>query len=404
MKKNRLLFLATFMLLFSACSGKPDETVQPGATGVKEEQIEEDLYSICWFGPENYSDLGVLQTRQEGEHKGVSYFFDPVSEREVPLCVKTNCSHQGYSWGNTNPTCDACLSEDTSCVAIIGDTLYYVSRDPDDGLFRRKIYRANPDGTNRRVLEVVENAEIFSSGCYVDGYLIFTYYTQDAQDGTKLEKNQTGICLYNLESEEAEYITASEYYNAIISTATVQDNCLYYLYHYLTEDLSKISYEDMTDEYKESIVRRELWSYDLNTKEQRLVVKDEEKAMGTASIRWGYAYLEGSGGAETRLIRLSTGESRELPFEMVQHKGQAMGEEGVFLYGGGSIDLWEFETGEVKHIGDYDEDWDITFNYIGRKWVYGWKIENGQGRIFYLPKEQFMKGDLEWKYLPQEDQ
>ena len=406
MKKNRLLFLVTFMLLFSACSGKLDETVQPGATGVKEEQIEENLYSICWFGTENYSDLGVLQTRQEGEHKGVSYFFDPVSEREVPLCAKTNCTHQGYSWGNPHPDCDACLGEITTCAAIIGDSLYYVSMDSEDGLFRKKICRADPDGTNRKVLEVMEDAEIFVSGVYEDGYLIYTYYTQDAQDGDPLEKQRTGICLYNLETNEAEYIIGPENYGARFSSATVQDHCLYYLYHYQTEDLSEISFGETGPgeeffEYLKTISSRELWAYDLDTKEQRLM-KQENGVTGTSFVSCGYAYMEGTDAS--CLINLSTGESRELDSEIIQNKGKQLAEEGVLLWGEGSIDLWKFDTGEVKHIGSYDEDLMLYFTYIGQDWVYGEELGNGLGKIFYLPKEQFMKGDLEWKYLPQEDQ
>lgn len=351
-----------------------------------------------------FSDLGVIQSRTEGEHRGVCYFFDPVSGREVPLCAKTNCTHQGYSWGNTQPDCDACLGEITTCAAIIGDSLYYVSADGGDGLFRKKICRADPDGTNRKVLEVMEDAEIFVYGAYEEGYLIYTYYTQDAQDGTRLEKRRTGICLYNLESNEAEYIIGPENYGGVFGSATVQDHCLYYFYHYQTDDLSEINFGEAAPDqgfwdYLETISRGEIWAYDLDTKEQRLVA-ERENGTATSFVRCGYAYMDGTYGA--RLIDLSTGESRELDPERVQNKGKGVAEEGVLIWGEGSIDLWEFGTGEVKHICSYDEDLSISLAYIGQDWVYGTEYDgSGGSKTFYLPKEQFLKGDLEWKYLPQ---
>lgn len=401
MKKICFLFLTVSIFLFSACSGKPGAE-QPGETEEKNEYFVKETYmfSTCTF-----SDLGVLQNRLEGEHRGVCYFFDPVSEREVPLCVKTNCTHQGYSWGNSRPDCNACLGEITTCAAIIGNSLYYVSMDSEDGIFRKKICRADPDGTNRKVLEVIEDAEIFVYGAYENGYLIYTYYTQTAHDGSPLEKRRPGICLYNLESNEAEYIIGPENYNGILSTATVQDHSLYYFYNYHTEDIRKISFEEAQDEkyfeYLDTISRRELWAYDLDTKEQRLV-KQESGVAGKVFVRSGYAYMDEKYGAS--LINLSTGESRELDSERIWNKGKELIEEGVLLWGEGSIDLWEFDTGEVKHIGSYNEDLMISLEYIGKVWVYGLDMDgNGPGKIFYLPREKFMKGDLEWKYLPQEE-
>lgn len=410
MKKICFLFLTVLILLFSACSGQPDakqpSVEQPGVEqlGETEEKddyrvIETDMFSTCTF-----SDLGVLHNEREGEHNGVCYFFDPVSGKEVPLCAKTNCTHQGYNWGNPNPDCDACLSEMTTCAAIIGDSLYYVSADGEDGIFRKKICRADPDGTNRKVLEIIEDAEFFFHGLYEDGYLIYEYYTQTAQDGTLLEKRRTGICLYNLESNEAEYII-EENYDALFGWATVQDHCLYYLYNYFTEDTSEffeeaITYEEVW-EYVKTTSRGELWAYDLDTKEQRLVMEIENGTY-TAIVGCGYAYMDGEYGA--RLMNLSTGEIRELDLASIQNKGREPAEEGVLLCGEGSIDLWEFATGEVKHIGSYDKDLIISLSYVGQEWVYGKEYDgSGSTKTFYLTKEQFMKGDLAWKYLPQEE-
>lgn len=393
MKKVRFLFLTALLLLFGACSEQPD------ADGEKEgyRVIEGGILNTC-----TYSDLGILQSKRDGEHRGVCYFFDPVSEREVPLCTKTNCTHQGYGGGNKEPDCDACISENLNCAAIIGDSLYYVSRDSEDGLFQRKICRADPNGTNRKVLEVMEEAEVFSQGFYEDGYLIYIYFNQTAQDGTPLEKKQSGICLYNLESNEAEYIVEENYGGSIIS-AEVQDHILYYIYFYLTEDFSEIDYEEMKyegfEKHMEAIGRTELWSYDLDTKEKRLVMKLENETYTPISfIRGGYMYMEGKYGA--RLMNLSTGVICELDYERVRNKVKTYGEEGVFLCGEGSIDLLKYNTGEVENIGNYDENMMLVLNYIGNEWVYGENIVNGTGQIFYLPKQQFMKGDLEWNYIP----
>lgn len=415
MKKICFLFLTVFILLFSACSGRSGAE-QPGEDRSGAEQPGEtedrEFSYVMEFGylggTRTFSELGVLRSRLAGAHSGVCYFFDPVSGREVPLCAKTNCTHQGPSWGNLNPDCDAFLGGGMAFAAIIGDSLYYVSV---DGFLRAKICRADPDGTNRKVLEVMDNVAFIQPGgaFYQNGYLIYEYSTDTAEDGTQLDKRLSGICLYDLERNEAEYILGPENYGADnYSAATVYamvvDHCLYYCYYYSTEDLRKISYEDLSDEkyaeYLDTIGRTEFWAYDLDTKEKRLVLQDN--GMESFSVGFGYAYTNGRRGA--RLIDLRTGESRELEDpERFQLKGTSVIEEGVLFWGDGSIDLWEFETGEVKHIGSYDRDLNISIYYVGRDWVYGCLYSGGPAEIFYLPKEQFMKGDMEWKYLPQEE-
>lgn len=413
MKKIGFLFLAVFLLLLGGCSGRSGAEDQSGAKQPAEKRYyvtERGLLgSTCTF-----SELGVLRSRSDGEHIGVHYFFDPVSGKEVPLCTKTNCTHRGYGRNNPHPDCDACLGELTMFAAIIGDSLYYVSMDSEDGFLRKKLCRADPNGTNRKVLEVMEDAQYFQTGTvfYENGYLIYITITDITQDGTSLEKRRAGICLYDPEKEEAEYVTEAENYSGGITSAIVLDHSLYYFYQCFTEDpFGKTDYENLSgetdetywkkqDEYRESIVRTELWAYDLDTKEKRLVMQ-ESGNMCNAYLRFGYACIRDKNGV--RFIDISTGESREPVLEKVDGKSIEMIEEGVLLTGDGSIDLWEFETGEVKHIGSYDKDQMISWEYIGQDWVYGTKTADGQSEVFYLPREQFMRGELEWKYLPQED-
>lgn len=409
MKKICFLFLTVVILLLGGCSGRSGTEAESGT-----KQPAEKRYSVWEIGSLGgtctLSDLGVLRSRWNGAHCGVHYFFDPVSEKEVPLCTKTNCTHQGYSWGNVHPDCDACLGELTMFAAIIGDSLYYVSMDSEDGFLRKKLCRANPDGTNRKVLEVMEDVHEMESGVAFceNGYLVYVTLTSIAEDGTPLEKRRAGVCLYDLDKKEAEHVTVPENYSALITSAMVLDGCLYYFYYYSTEDpFRETSYEDVSDEkywevqeHLDSISRRELWAYDLDTKEKRLVMQ-ESGTRAAAHLGCGYACIRGEFGA--RLINLSTGESRELAPERVEKRGIKIIEEGGLIYGDGSIDLWDFETGEVKHIGSYDKDQVISLEYIGQDWVYGSKTEENQRKVFYLPREQFMKGELEWKYLPQED-
>ncbi len=434
MKKICILFLTVFILLFSACSGgagakQPGEdksgAKQPGEdkSGAKQPgktEDEEGYYVIETSDlgmTRTFSELGVLQSRLgDSGHSGVCYFFDPVSGKEVPLCAKTNCTHQGDSWANPHPDCDAWLGGFMGFAGIVGDSLYYVCADSENYL-RKMICRADPDGTNRKVLEVMDNVGFIQPGgaFYQNGYLIYEYYTDTAEDGTKLDKRLSRICIYDLERNEAEYIIGPENYgaqnySAATVNATVVDHCLYYCYYYDTEDFRKISYEDLSDEkymeYLDSIARMEIWAYDLDTKEKRLVMQESGRLGYSAGFGYAYTYTT-NGKPGARLINLRTGESRELenPERLFEQKGTEVIEEGVLFYGDGSIDLWEFETGEVKHIGSYDKNLRITVEYVGRDWVYGLRYDDGHGpaEIFYLPKEQFMKGDMEWKYLPQEE-
>lgn len=343
----------------------------------------------------SYSDLGVFENE-----RGILYYFDPVTGIRTPLCSKVNCRHEGYSSTNPHPTCDAFFAEWYNCSAIVGDRLYYVAGEEKNPLFVKDIYRADKDGTNRRLLYRAENTEIFTLGTYEDNYFIYLYYNQEDQNGLPLEKIRLGMILLDLETEEITDVDFGDTYGGRLLAATVKDDKVYIYESYFTEDISKIDFAGLSalerEDYNNSFLKEEIWEYNIKTGEKRKyceIPSDSTFCM----IAYGHMFTC----YNNRMILQELGNDTVYEITGVSCEGysKCLFDSGVLFSGNGKVLLWENGTRELKEIGTYDPENRIYLTWVTPHWVYGNIFGTAGNDLVCFPREEFMKGSFEYKVM-----
>ena len=346
---------------------------------------------------ETYNDNGIIVVS-----RGIAYYIDPATGIKMPICTKINCNHNGRSPANPSPTCNAYLSEYVNCAAFMGNNLYYVSCPDDKGLFIKEFYKANKDGTNRRLLYRAEEAEIYSSGIYEEGYLIYAYYNDESQDGKKLDKNKIGILVLNLENESMKKVEIADRYSGKVLISTIKDGYLYYMLSYYYEDLKDYGYDYLASEEGaeklREILRLEVWRYNIETEENELIdlYRDDE-----SSYRLGFGHLIKGVEDDKRfeMIELSSGEKNCLYCEEISGMNVVLTEEGVLFTGKGEICIWKYGTDCLEQLGSYDIATGISVYWVTKTWVYGRLYSNGSVKDYCCLREEFMQGILNLKTL-----
>ncbi|MBR3579620.1 MAG: hypothetical protein IKO54_00190 [Lachnospiraceae bacterium] len=383
MKKIVIMILVIFAGLLNGCAkadSKPsDAIIVYGAMGTTT----------------TYSDLGVFENE-----RGILYYFDPVTGIRAPLCSKVNCKHEGYGSTNPHPTCDAFFAEMYNSSAIVRDHLYYVAGEEGNELFVKGFYRADKDGTNRKLLYRAENTEIFTLGTYEDNYFIYLYYNQEDQNGLPLEKIRLGMILLDLETEEITDVDFGDTYGGRLLAATVKDDKVYIYESYFTEDISKIDFGGLSawerEDYNNSFLKEEIWEYNIKTGEKRKyceIPSDSTFCM----IAYGHMFTC----YDNRMILQELGNDTVYEIAGVSCEGysKCLFDSGVLFSGNGKVLLWENGTRELKEIGTYDPENRIYLTWVTPHWVYGNIFGTAGNDLVCFPREEFMKGSFEYKVM-----
>lgn len=382
MMQKKVIYLLLIVLILTGCSS--------------EKETFDTIYVTGSIASTNtYSDVGILNTE-----RGILYYFDPETGIRTPLCSKVNCKHVGYGFNNPNPTCDAFFSEAYNCSAIVGDYLYYVTSDEGDGFFTKCFYRADKNGTNRKLLYRANYAEYFSAGVYEEGYLMYLYYNGENPDGTPLKKRKMGILLLNLTTEEMQEIDFGEEYSGQLLTATIKDNTIYCLKVYQTDNIMDIDYNALTElekyNYAMSIQKKEVWQYDIKSGEKSLTCKVSSES-SSCILQYGYLFCDYA----DKMTLQELGTDRIYVIEEVASEGfsKTVFDEGVLFAGNGEVFIWKFGTQELKKIGKYDPSVKILLIWVTKHWVYG-NLSDTEGiTAVCYPREDFMKGIFDYKEM-----
>jgi hypothetical protein len=357
--------------------------------------IEEDAYGADGEGVfGTYCNSGVLYT-----HRGIVYLFEPVTSGAMPICTRINCTHQGKSPQNPHPSCDAYLGEVAGYTAIIGDYLYYVSR-PDEatgsaGLFEKEFCRADKDGTNRKVLYRADDISVSTMGKYENGYFLYGYYNQENINGDPLDKEEVGICVLNLKTENIQQIRLGAYYNGRIGGMTVVDDDLYYRILYCKESLKEYDFAFLSDptnaEYLNSIFRLEIWKYNLETGEKELYYSgnSEQSVLGL-----GYGYMYYSDNKDTEQVVKDLKNGKEYRIKEPIKNTPLISRDGIYLTGDGMVKYWQYKTEMVEEIGTYSENEEMILQWISKDYVYANVFFESGYKTVYYKRDEFMKGYL----------
>lgn len=393
MKKRRYLYCIIYLMLFVLVLGITCLLSACSETG-KNEQYGE-AYSIDQnglFG--TFSDNGVFFTRA-----GIVKLFDPETGIYAPICSKVNCSHQGSSLQNQHPSCDAYLGQAVGYSAVIGKYLYYVAT-PDDlqgasVVFTKEFYRADKDGTERKLLYKADDIMLSTVGVYENGYFLYGYYNQENPAGEALDKNELGMCVINLKTEEVTRIRIDEQYSGQILGMTLTNGNLYYEVYYTSNSLKDLSYEDfLNPDNKEAIRamgRSEVWKYDMSTGANELLFK-RDGSNGRLGLKNGWMYYTDDSERNHYVRKLEDGKEYKLPEQIL--KSPCLYKEGILFMTDGKAQLWKYGTEELEILGYYPENELINIQFVGDKWIYAVRYYDGGYDDLFFARKDFMKGIL----------
>lgn len=384
-KDGKFLVLAVIftMTMLCACAGKENEA-----------SIDRIFMPGFNFQPrcEIYSDLGVVF--QKDLTSQIICFFDAQKNAWAPLCARVNCTHDSSG-------CDGYFGT-VDFLAATEDGLYYIQWGNE--MSDKNICRADSDGTNRSVLHRLRPAQLGCAGGCEEGYLFYAYYNQYDEEGEVLDKYHSEICLMDLKTGELVHVDTPDHYGGNILRATIDQGVLYYLYAYSNINLKDYNYEEISDAYErlrnEQV--QELWSYDLTSGENTCLWSKRLTEAG-GIILLGYGYLCGGCiDGEGHLEKLSTGETYTLDRTLTEGRVACMSDEGAILVSDGRIQLWQFQTGELKTLGTFRGDGGILIRDMTEHWVYAMLYDENGGYSgnYYMPRDRFMRGEMEWEQIP----
>lgn len=330
--------------------------------------------------------------------RGIAYYYDFNAEVSIPLCTKINCNHEGRSPQNMKPSCDAYLYEHIECMAVIGDSLYYVSVPDDESYFVKEFYKADKNGKNRVLLCRRENMAFLSFKRFEDGYLLYAYYNSEDQNGQLLEKNEVGIGALNLETGEMLEVNIEDAYNAQIFWVSMEDSYIYYVIGYSTLDLKKYSYSELAaniDKNGETIYSTEMWRYDISSGDKEIYY-EKETDDGTMMVGYGHFFV--SQNNNTKYLMRDLKECKEFIFDSKFDKcSYNMFYDGIVFTGKNEIFLLEYDSDEIRMIGKNDVNYGLSVKCMTDNWVFGEIYRDGTCKYVYCPKNEFMNGIYDWR-------
>ena len=387
-KKVFALFFVIIVLILCSCERKSsidnfETTIIPNGGGFYEA----------------LNDNGVFYDKQ-----GVLYMLDPMTGISAPLCSKVNCDHRGNTRVNINPTCDAYFAQAVGYSAIIGDKLYCLVRIPENvdrgkGYFTKEFYRAEKNGTERKLLFRADDIQYGVCGRYEDGYFLYGYYNEETPEGEELDKEEVGMCVVNLKTEEMTRIRLDNCYGGRIWMMTIYQGQLYYGLSYMTENLNDYDFDYLSDpgnyDKLNGMYISEVWKYDIKTGEKEMVF--ESGLMPELSLGYGHIYYSADG--KKHIVRnLTDGEE----YSINKDKSgipMAICSEGIIFIEDDHIEIWRYGTEEIDKIGNKETNQKIYIKGITSKWVYAFildKKKKEEMKSVYCSKEDFMKGRFEW--------
>lgn len=106
------------------------------------------MYTYSNVNPDyNYSEDNVLYL----DDSGILHLIDTASGKDIVYCDKPNCTHEGYSRTNQNPSCPAAFYGLSKAGAVIyNDHLYFIGNMSDEDMTIQYLYVMDSNGENRK--------------------------------------------------------------------------------------------------------------------------------------------------------------------------------------------------------------------------------------------------------------
>ncbi len=227
----------------------------------------------------SYSDLGITSMNEEG----LLNFSDASSGKTVILCDKPNCKHNDY---NCNGKIDG-LGE---LAVIYNDMLFFTEVEEGNHI----LYRANPNGGNKKALVNLGRLQDNSSAIIYDNYIIMGYRKQyiyeeySPVEAGMLDQPIVGLAIINLKNNNVTYLPEKVAYDSNIRKLHIYNNKIYYSYEYLGVKIDFMDFDNLDFDYIYENSYFEIYSYDMKTGVESLLYKEQGKTVEEFSGEYAF--------------------------------------------------------------------------------------------------------------------
>lgn len=217
----------------------------------------------------NYSEHTVLYL----DDSGILHLIETSSGKDMVYCDRPNCTHEGFSHNNENPSCPAAFfGLRMSGPVLYNGHLYFIGNMTDeDVLLTQYLYEMDPNGENRKRVATLEGVQDIKYVLYRDQYVIGAYYNRiEINDEGQIindNKPEAGIFVINLDNYKVymgDKITGEQ---ANITGIYYEEGTVYYSIIRFDDDITELMIEDAVGSNDESFMYDnllyEIYQYDI---------------------------------------------------------------------------------------------------------------------------------------------
>lgn len=273
MKKKRIL-ICIIIFIFIICSVTAVFIVKN-----KNRRSSNTMYTYSNVDPEyNYSEDNVFYL----DDSGILHLIDTASGKDIVYCDKPNCTHEGYSRTNQNPSCPAAFYGLSKAGAVIyNDHLYFIGDMSEEDMTIQYLYVMDSNGENRKKTAKLENVQHVTAVLYRDNYVIGAYSNRiELNDEGQIindDKPEAGIFVIDLDNYKvymSDKITSEQ---ANITDIYYEDGVVYYSAVRFGDDVTELMIEDGAAADAESFaydnMLHDIYRYDISEKKTELLTE-----------------------------------------------------------------------------------------------------------------------------------
>ena len=202
MKKKRIL-IASIIFILIICIMAAVFIVKN-----RNRSTSNTMYTYSNLNPEyNYSEDNVFYF----DDSGILHLIDTASGKDMVYCDKPNCTHEGYSRTNQNPSCPAAFYSSSKAGAVIyNDHLYFIGDMSEEDMTIQYLYVMDSNGENRKKTAKLENVQNVTAVLYRDNYVIGAY-------SNRIELNDEGQIVNDDKPEAGVFVIDLDNYKVYMS-------------------------------------------------------------------------------------------------------------------------------------------------------------------------------------------
>lgn len=323
-------------------------------------------------------------------------FFDGESGQDVLVCDKADCAHDD----------DACPAYFNALVLIPipeESGLLLITDLDAEKLGEISLFECSVNGENRKkIASFSHNMQFITDALWTDEYIILTYYNQYDENYEDLEKEETGIFVYDRKEKSGDVIWSTENLGAQAANIEMRGDKLYFYSSYSEYDKEKTSelFDAGDTEALLNGIHSEMHCVDISSGEDSVIETDTTSEFKLSDQTEGIYVIKEENLEYWKETDSSGADSAEILFS-----GENISMLDGYVDGMMFFTVYDPDT-EKKTYYVYDEekqDLSCIGEAVGygvfailkdRVYAYDYNTEDGNGKLTSLSFEDFLKGDF----------